>query len=87
MPLITIQPDGSKAELVIDTGVPLKGGRNWRAFAKVFCRDPYHAQLVAESLGNRLGEAIAAARRDAYTAGYADGRTGCEPRGNFSQEL
>ncbi len=75
LPVLQVQPDGRTAEVVIDTGHRLRTGKPWRAFAKVWCNDPLHAQLMAERLQARLGDAIEAARKEAYEAGYADARS------------
>ncbi len=72
IPIIQVQQNGRKAEIVINTGHPLGNGRMWRAYAKVFCPDVYTAGLVSESLGKRLSEAVAAARHKAYHQGYKD---------------
>jgi hypothetical protein len=85
--IIDIQPDGRAAELVIDTGHRTRTGRTWRAFAKVFCNDPFHAQLMAERLRERLGDAIEAARREAYQAGYNDAASNRAPLTEFSRQL
>ncbi len=64
--ILNIQQDGRKAEVVIDTGHPLRGGKNWLAYAKVYCPNVFTAQLVTK----RLGDAVQAAREEAYELGY-----------------
>ena len=68
--ILNIQLDGRKAEVVIDTGHPLRGGKNWLAYAKVYCPNVFTAQLVADRLAKRLGDAVQAAREEAYELGY-----------------
>ncbi|MBC2594219.1 hypothetical protein H5P28_08080 [Ruficoccus amylovorans] len=86
-PLIRVQPDGRCAELVIDTGLPLRSGKTWQAYAKVFCSDVFHAQMMANRLGERLGDAVEQARREAYQQGYRDARQRRRPRAGFSRVL
>jgi len=83
MPLLTIQPDGRSAELIIDTGLRLRSGTPWRAYAKVPCHDPLHAELLAQ----RLGDAVENARREAYQQGYADASRDEAPRARFPRTL
>ncbi len=86
-PILQIQQDGRKAEIVVDTGHALRGGKTWRAFAKVFCPNVFIANLVAERLKRRLGEAVEAARRESYQLGYEHGARRSEPLREFSPEL
>ena len=69
-PVILIQQDGRNAEIVVNTGYPLRNGKTWRAYAKVYCPNVFTACLVTERLDRRLGDAIETARREAYDAGY-----------------
>ncbi|MGF1485429.1 MAG: hypothetical protein ACFBZ8_13815 [Opitutales bacterium] len=85
--VLYIQPDGRTAEVVIDTGHRLRTGKSWRAYAKVYCNDPLHAQLMAERLKKRLGDAVEMARREAYAQGYADARARRARLRSFSREL
>ncbi len=85
--ILNIQQDGKKAELVIDTGHPLRNGKNWQAYAKVYCPNVFTAQLVAERLAKRLGDAVEGAREEAYELGYQHA-LGNHPRmSGFSRAL
>ena len=86
-PVILIQQDGCKAEIVIDTGYPLRNGKTWRAFAKVYCPNVYTAGLVTESLDRRIGDAVEAARREAYDAGYQHALLKQTHQVEFSRDL
>ena len=86
-PILQIQQDGRKAEIIIDTGHALRSGKTWRAFGKVFCPNVFTAGLVAESLKRRVGDAVAAARLEAYKLGYEHGTLRREPQREFSPEL
>ena len=86
-PVILIQQDGCKAEIVIDTGYPLRNGKTWRAFAKVYCPNVYTAGLVTESLDRRIGDAVEAARREAYDAGYPHALLKQTHQVEFSRDL
>ena len=86
-PVIIIQQDGRKAEIVMDTGYPLRNGKTWRAYAKVYCPNVFTAGLVAESLDKRLGDAVEAARREAYEAGYQDALLKQSHQVDFSRNL
>lgn len=70
--ILRVQPDGRAAEVVIDTGMPLRSGKTWQAYAKVFCSDVFHAEMMATRIRERLGDAIESARREAYERGYRD---------------
>ncbi len=86
-PVILIQQDGRKAEIVIDTGYPLRNGKTWRAFAKVYCPNVYTAGLVTESLDRRIGDAVEAARREAYEEGYRHALLKQAHQVEFSRDL
>ena len=77
--ILNIQQDGKKAEIVIDTGHPLRDGRTWLAYAKVYCPNVFTARLVADRLAQRLGDAVQSARQEAYDLGYQDA-LGNQPR-------
>lgn len=85
--LLRVQPDGRAAEIVIDTGMPLRSGKTWLAYAKVFCSDVFHAEMMAERLRERIGDAIEQARREAYERGYRDARLRRRPLARFSRSL
>jgi hypothetical protein len=85
--LLRVQPDGRAAEIVIDTGMPLRSGKTWLAYAKVFCSDVFHAEMMAARLRERIGDAIEQARREAYERGYRDARLRRRPLGRFSRSL
>ncbi len=85
--ILNIQQEGRKAEVVIDTGHALRGGKNWLAYAKVYCPNIFTAQLVADRLAKRLGDAVQAAREEAYELGY-EHASGNQPRiSGFSRVL
>lgn len=86
-PLLSIQQDGRKAEIVINTGHTLRNGQSWRAYAKVFCPNVYTAGLVAENLRRLLAEAVADARKDAYEEGYRHALESQPRRERFSGVL
>lgn len=85
--ILRVQPDGRSAELVIDTGMPLRSGKSWLAYAKVFCHDVFHAELMAERIRCRIGDAVEQARREAYEKGYQDGRVRRSRLRKFSRKL
>ncbi len=85
--LLRVQPDGRAAEIVIDTGLPLRSGKTWQAYAKVFCCDVFHAEMMAERIRERIGDAVEQARRDAYQRGYRDARRKRRPLNKFSRSL
>lgn len=85
--VITVQQEGRHAEIVVDTGHPLRNGKTWQAYAKVFCPNVFTARLVAEQLGRQIGDAVEKARREAYEDGYEHALKS-EPRLTaFSREL
>ncbi|MGE9293111.1 MAG: hypothetical protein ACQKBW_05825 [Puniceicoccales bacterium] len=85
--LLRVQPDGRAAEIVIDTGMPLRSGKTWQAYAKVYCSDIFHAQMMAKCLSVRIGDAIESARREAYLSGYRDGSRRRRACRTFSRDL
>jgi len=85
--ILRVQPDGRTAELVIDTGMPLRSGKTWQAYAKVFCCDVFHAEMMATRIRERLGDAIESARREAYERGYRDARRQRPRLRKFSRKL
>lgn len=72
--LLSISSEGARTEICIDTGQPLPTGNTAKACAKLYCADALHARLIADCLRQRLGDAIEAARRQAYEQGYRDAR-------------
>jgi len=85
--LIEITYRGRIAELAIDTGHKLRTGRTWRAFARVYCNDAFSARLTADSLRERIENAVANARAEAYSQGYRDAQAAKPPRRQFSGAL
>jgi hypothetical protein len=86
-PVLRVQSNGSCAELVVDTGHRLSSGRTWLAFARVPCANSYSARLLSEQIEQRLSEAVAAARREAYNEGLRAGQLGLPPPDNFGGAL
>lgn len=85
--ILNIQQDGKKAEVIIDTGHPLRGGKTWLAYAKVYCPNVFTARLVADRLTQQIGDAVQSARQEAYELGYEHAQ-GNHPRTNgFSRVI
>ena len=78
-PILRVQASGRSVEFVIDTGHVLSSGKTWLAFAKLPCSNVYTAQTLCDSLGRRIGEAVASARREAYLSGYRAASRGEAP--------
>lgn len=86
-PILNIQQEGRKAEIIVDTGHALGNGKTWRAYAKLDCPNVFTAGLIADRLRHRIGDAVEVARREAYELGYRHGRCAAPRIEQFSRSL
>ena len=64
--------DGTKVELTVDSGLTDK---KWRLGFSRDCGKEFYAELLMRHLDKKFYDELEAIRKDAYEAGYRDGRS------------
>jgi len=73
--MIEIRRRGKDLEVGIDSGLPNDNGSGDTTYLlRWACVDTQYASLLADRLNERLRSLMGRVRRNAYTAGYKDGR-------------